>query len=203
MDTFLRCVGRTDARIVETRTSSGGAAYRAQLSDGALYDWMWERGLRPAKSLTLGPIDVPDELFAHLLRGLLDGDGSIYVRRQRPTKRLYPDYWYLRIWTYFTSASSEHIRWLRAAIESHLGARGWVEMSENRVDRHPFYRLRFGKADSTVLLGALYRDPAWPALARKRAIWDQHVREKPTVPKEGIEPSRPFGHTPLKRARIT
>ena len=176
VETLLECVSRPDARIVQVRTSSGGSAFRAQLSDVRLHQWLAARGLRPAKSLTLGAVEVPDDLFIHLLRGLLDGDGSIYVRRQRPTKRMYPDYWYMRIWTYFTSASLTHVEWLGDTIATRLGPRGWLEQM-HRPNRHPFYRLRFGKADSLALLGALYADPTWPALARKRDIWHRYVNE--------------------------
>jgi hypothetical protein len=170
VETFLACVGRSDARVALRRTRIGGTAYRAQLSDRGLYDWLVERGLTPAKSLTLGALDVPDGLLRHTLRGLLDGDGSIYVKRQRPTVRLYPNYWYLRLWTYFTSASPTHVSWLRARIHEQYGLEGWLERTDH-PNRHPFYRLRFGKADSMVLLDLLYGDPASPALLRKRSLW--------------------------------
>ena len=173
VETFLACVGRPDARVAPRRTRVGGIAYRAQLSDRRLYEWLTERGLTPAKSLTLGALDVPDDLFRHTARGLLDGDGAIYVKPQRPTVRLYPNYWYLRLWTYFTSASGAHLEWLRARIHALYGLDGWLECTE-RADRYAFYRLRFGKKDSMVLLGSLYADPASPALVRKRSIWIEY-----------------------------
>jgi hypothetical protein len=170
VETFLDCVGRPDASVGQRRTRTGGVAYRAQLSDRRLYDWLVERGLTPAKSLTLGALDVPDDLFRHTARGLLDGDGSIYVKRQRPTRRLHPDYSYLRLWTYFTSASRAHVEWLRTRIRAAYGIGGWLECDE-RADRRPFYRLRFGKRDSIVLLSSLYASAESPALVRKRDIW--------------------------------
>ncbi len=170
VETLLACIGRSDLRVASRRTRIGGIAYRAALSDRSLYDWFVERGLTPAKSLTLGGLDVPDELFRHTARGLLDGDGTIYVKRQRPTVRRYPNYWYMRLWTYFTSASGAHLEWLRAQIHRLYALEGWLECTE-REGRHPFYRLRFGKRDSIVLLESLYADAASPALARKRNIW--------------------------------
>ena len=43
-----------------------------------------------AKSLTLGSIDVPDEFLLPVVRGRLDGDGSVVNFVHAPTKRLYP-----------------------------------------------------------------------------------------------------------------
>ncbi|MEK7861997.1 MAG: hypothetical protein AAB295_01880, partial [Chloroflexota bacterium] len=161
---------RPQLRYVRSLSRIGNPVYRTSVSHVALYSWLEERGLTPRKSLTLGALDVPSEFLLHVVRGLLDGDGSIYVRQQRPTRRTYPGYVYVRLWTYFCSASADHIVWLRARLEAALGIRGWVERT-SRPDRKPFYRLRFGKRDSLVLLRQLYADPRWPALERKRAKW--------------------------------
>jgi hypothetical protein len=40
-------------------------------------------GLTPAKSLTLGPLSVPDEYFADFFRGCIDGDGTMLVYTDR------------------------------------------------------------------------------------------------------------------------
>jgi len=105
---------------------------------------------------------------------LIDGDGTIYVLRHRPTPKRYPDYWYVRLWTYFTSASRSHIEWLREELLTSYGLHGYVER-QVRKGRHDFYRLKFGKSDSLVLLTTLYRDPAWPALQRKRRKWTRYI----------------------------
>src|SRR6266581_8863418 len=148
---YLRCVGRENTRVFPTRTRTGGRAYRAAFSDTSLYDWLFARGIRPAKSLTLGAVEVPPVLLPHFLRGLIDGDGTIYVLRHRPTPKRYPDYWYVRLWTYFTSASRSHIEWLREELLTSYGLHGYVER-QVRKGRHDFYRLKFGKSDSLVLL---------------------------------------------------
>lgn len=76
LETFLRCVGRR-AKIGHVEGGYGTHGLRVQIGDVGLYRWLQSIGLTPRKSLTLGSINVPDELLAHLLRGLLDGDGSI------------------------------------------------------------------------------------------------------------------------------
>jgi hypothetical protein len=170
VEAYLRSIQREDVRIVPVRTKSGGRAYRAAFSDTTLYDWLFRLGIRPAKSLTLEGVSVPPAHFVHFARGLLDGDGSVYVLRHRPTPKTYPNYWYVRLWTYFTSASRSHIVWLQQELRRWLGVNGYVERSV-RAGRHDFYRLKFGKIESRTLFGALYADPAWPALARKRQKW--------------------------------
>jgi hypothetical protein len=170
VEVYLRCISREDVRIVRVRTRSGGGAYRAAFSDATLYDWLFGLGIHPAKSLTLGGVTVPAAHFGHFVRGLLDGDGTVYVLRHRPTPKTYPNYWYVRLWTYFTSGSRRHITWLQREIRLWLGLDGYVERIV-RVDRKDFYRLKYGKTESLVLLAALYADPASPALERKREKW--------------------------------
>lgn len=53
------------------RTRRGKAAYDAQFSDVAFYDWLLAKGLTPRKSLTLGAIEVPNDYLIPLARGLL------------------------------------------------------------------------------------------------------------------------------------
>lgn len=170
VEVYLRCIRREDVRIVQVRTRSGGRAYRASFSDATLYDWLFGLGIQLAKSLTLVGVAVPAAYIVHFVRGLLGGDRTVYVLRHRPTPKTYPNYWYVRLWTYFTSGSRRHIDWLRSEIRTWLGLNGYVERVV-RKGRKDFYRLKYGKVESRVLLAALYADLAWPALERKRRKW--------------------------------
>ena len=140
------------------------------MSDVRLYRWLLTLGLTPRKSLTLGAVRVPSPYFAPFVRGLLDGDGSIYVVRHRPTKSTYPDYWYERLWTFFTSASFAHLEWLQGRIASEYGLTGWIE-TRRRPPLNDFFRLKYGKRESLVLLAALYADRDVPCLQRKKDKW--------------------------------
>ncbi len=169
VETFLACLGRPNKYTVG-RTRRGKRAYYAQFSDVAFYDWLLARGLTPRKSLTLGSIDVPDAHLISLARGLLDGDGSISVFLDRPTRIRYPDYEYERLWVFFLSASQAHIDWLRGRIKELVGLNGYVERIV-RKKRHDLFRLKYGKRESIVLLRLLYSDPNAPCLERKRSKW--------------------------------
>jgi hypothetical protein len=106
--TYLRLLGRTN-RIKEAPTRTGGTVYFAEFGDTRLYRWFESIGLTPRKSLTLGPIDVPDTCLMALARGLFDGDGTIQNFIHRPTPRTQPAYRYERLWVYFASASRPHL----------------------------------------------------------------------------------------------
>jgi hypothetical protein len=84
MEAFLSCIGRNP---LTTTIRKDGNAYRVQLGDVELYRWFSEAGLTQRKSLTLGQVQVRPELFLDLVRGLLDGDGSISHYVHRPVQR--------------------------------------------------------------------------------------------------------------------
>jgi hypothetical protein len=171
----LRCLGKHNT-ISEFRTKSGNIAYRTQIGDVALCRWLPTIGITPRKSLVLGRIDVPDALVADLLRGLLDGDGSIINKRARAdTKRAHSYYWeYLR--TSFLSASRAHIDWLRGRIDGVFGLDGYVATARPRDGHAQMYTLRFGKRMSLELLPWIYADPDAPRLTRKWRVWAEYQK---------------------------
>jgi hypothetical protein len=175
--------------------------YRAQFGDVSLYRWLIAVGLHQRKSLTLGALQIPDEMFLPAVRGLLDGDGSVYNFVHRPTRREYPDYWYERLLVKFRSASRPHIDWLHAELRRQLSIEGCVEIRPARRGRHEMFHLNYGKHESVTLLTKLYEDPHAPRLVRKWRVWDSY-RRRNLVPKEGLEPSRPCGHMALNHTRI-
>jgi len=174
VQTFLNCIGRP-ARYTTRATRIGGTAYRASFSDVELYRWLESIGLTPAKSLTLGAIDVPEQFLMPLVRGLLDGDGSVLNYVHAPTKRAYPNYTYERLVVHFSTASQTHADWLRAKLQPIIG-NGNLACRPPRPPRHAFYTLRYGKAASVKLLGLLYADAAAPRLIRKWRTWDDYRR---------------------------
>lgn len=175
VETFLECIGRP-VRYGQRPTRTGGICYRASVSDVELYRWFIAIGLTPAKSLTLRGIDVPDAFLLPVVRGLLDGDGSVVNFVHAPTKRLYPNYRYERLAAQFNSASRPHLEWLRDRLEPILGTRGYVEVTPPKPPKHEFNVLRYGKYASIKLFTLLYPDPSVPRLIRKWEIWDNYRR---------------------------
>jgi hypothetical protein len=174
--TYLELLGRTN-KIGTERTKAGGTVYKVQFSDTRLYGWFQNVGLTPRKSLTLGPIDVPDEFLAPLVRGLLDGDGSISnaVWKADTTRR--SGYYYEWFRTRFVSASPQHLEWLKDRLGSRLNLRGWIWQDMSRGNG--IGCLSYGKHDSIKLLQWLYSNPAAACLLRKRAIWESYAARHP------------------------
>jgi hypothetical protein len=169
LETFLRCVDRR-AKIGHVKGGFGTNGLRVQIGDVGLYRWLQSIGLTPRKSLTLGPITVPDEVLAHLLRGLLDGDGSIidctYDGTGKARGRRYRT-----LLVRFNTASREHAEWVRHRISERYGLHGGLGCEDG------MYQLTYAKRASRRLLPLLYPAPNVPCLSRKREVWRNFERE--------------------------
>jgi hypothetical protein len=180
LETFLRCIARS-AHIGTNLSGFGSLTLRVQLGDVGLYRWLQSIGLTPRKSHTLGAIDCPSAVFPHLLRGLLDGDGSIVSGTYDGTgKARGRKYRVLKV--RFISASEAHILWLRRRISAEFGLSGSIR-SEKRV-----FRLTYGKRASVQLLHQIYPEPGVPCLQRKQLIWRDFQRECPKDAARGKMP---------------
>jgi hypothetical protein len=182
VETFLNCVGRNDP--IRRRKPSPGRSYRKPFyevlfSDVELNRWLVSIGLTERKSLVLGELRTPEEFILPLVRGLLDGDGSVVTCVSRPAPA-YPGYLYERLVTEFYSGSRAHLEWLRTELASHLGIRGSLQVSELRSTgfssaSRPLYCLVYAKWASMALLRALYRDADAPRLQRKWRVWNDYA----------------------------
>ena len=172
LETFLQCVGRR-AKIGNVEGGFGTGGLRVQIGDVGLYRWLQSIGLTPRKSLTLGAITVPDDVLVHLLRGLLDGDGSIidctYDGTGKASGRRYRT-----LLVRFNTASLEHARWIRNKIQALYGLTGGLWCEDG------MYQLTYAKRASGRLLQLLYPTPEVPCLARKRDVWRRFERESGT-----------------------
>ena len=173
VETYLALLGRTNT-VRKERTRAGNVLFTTQFSDAALYEWFRNVGLTPRKSLTLGGFPVPDPHLLPLVRGLLDGDGSIANFVHAPTRSTFPSYRYERLWVFFHSASRAHVDWLRARLSTVVGTEGYLEIRKEE-GRHDMFRLKYGKHAAIALLGQLYADPSAPRLRRKWRIWADYV----------------------------
>jgi len=169
LETFLRCVDRR-AKIGNVKGGFGTHGLRVQIGDVGLYRWLQSIGLTTRKSLTLGAIKVPDDLLAHLLRGLLDGDGSIidctYDGTGKASGRRYRT-----LLVRFTTASLEHAEWVRDKIRARYGLMGGLWCEDG------MYQLTYAKRASRRLLPLLYPTFDVPCISRKREVWRNFERE--------------------------
>jgi hypothetical protein len=179
---LLEAVRRCLRLTASITPCSGTKCFHIQWGDRVFYDWLLAIGLMPAKSLALGRIAVPDDVFRDFLRGCIDGDGSIvtYVDRHNTPKR--DTYVYDRLFVSLVSASSTFLPWIQSTVLRLHGLKG--HLTVRRVpERNAIWCLRYAKRDSVRLLRWLYYAPDLPALQRKReraeratarATWYRH-----------------------------
>lgn len=153
--------------------------YRIQITNVQLYDWLIKIGLSPAKSLTIGEINVPDKYFVDFLRGHLDGDGSITTYTDKYNAKKNKKYTYERIFVRFISASEKHILWLRNKIISNLNVKGAIHKTKVRnTSPNPIYIIKYGKKESIKLLSKIYYSANLPQLSRKKEIFNKYINKK-------------------------
>ena len=175
VETFLACIDRPAATMRQQ-----GNAYRVQFGDVELYRWFEDAGLTQRKSLTLGGLEFPDVLLFDVVRGLLDGDGSVRHYVHRPVLHDYPRYLYRRLSVLFHSASFNHLDWLQRRLRGALSISGAL-FRQRKSTPNPLYVLKFGKYESIALLTKLYEDPTSPRLARKWVIWEDFKAQPVTT----------------------
>ena len=172
VEAFLNCIGRPGAHISKERDRD---YFRAQLGDVELYRFFAAAGLTPRKSLTLGPLSFPPEYFWHVVRGLIDGDGSVKNYVHQPLKRRYPLLTYERLEVLFHSASLAHMMWLMSQLKRR-GIRAALVVDDRlppkRLSENPMYRVKLGKYAAISTLSAIYADPDAPRLRRKWVVWN-------------------------------
>lgn len=154
---FLSCLNLQN-KIGKKRSGSGREYSRVQFSDVVLYRFLLQIGLMPNKSKIVKDIKVPKKYIFDFLRGHFDGDGSFYSYKDPRWKNSFMFY------TSFTSASPEHIQWLRSMLYNSLSIQGHITKSNS----HSAYQLKYAKRESLKLLPKLYYDKEVVCLSRKR-----------------------------------
>lgn len=162
---------------VKTKLSPSGAqAYYVQFGDVSFYDFLISAGLMPRKSKVMGSLAIPKMYFADFLRGLFDGDGTVYGYQDKrwPSSFMY--------YTGFVSASPTFLIWLQSEIIKYTGVNGGKIKQGIRAQV-----LVFAKADSRKLYEFMYTNNPSFRLIRKFEklknfiINDPHVKITPVA----------------------
>jgi DNA-binding CsgD family transcriptional regulator len=126
-------------------------SYKIAFNDVWFRAFLEDIGLTPAKSKTIGPLLIPDAVFADFVRGCWDGDGTWVITQGQ----------YLR--ARLASASPRFLEWMQNRILLLSGLSGCK--SGDTLMYSGRYAIALGKW--------LYYAPDVPALSRKRAIWER------------------------------
>lgn len=149
-------IGSVHVTRVAPRPPRKGA-YILQVCDYVFRSFIEARGLGPDKALSVGALDIPDEVFVDFLRGEMDGDGSWVIGRGwRGVRYLIGK---------FVSKSSEYLIWIQGMTERLAGLQG-------RISGHG---LVFNGHKAERLGAWLYYRPDLPCLQRKRKRWENWV----------------------------
>ncbi len=130
---------------------------RIQFGSVNLYKFLLGIGMTPAKTKTIGELDIPSKYIFDFLRGHLDGDGCFYSYWDKRWKRSYMFY------TVFISASKEHINWIQKELNKKIKIKGHI----NRSGDHSIYQLKYAKNESIKLLKKIYYNKNVTCLYRK------------------------------------
>lgn len=150
---------RPGATIGMKKSGASNIAYRVQLGDVALYDFLLRVGLTPNKSLTLGALDFPDEYFRDFLRGVFDGDGSVYGVWDTRWRNSYMFY------TTIASASRKFLEWIMKKTKQL-----WPSIKCSiTTSKKGLFILQFAKQASYELFDLFYYEENVPCLKRKKA----------------------------------
>lgn len=125
---------------VLNKNSNG--VWRYAIVSRRLYYFLEDMGLMPNKSLKLGQLDTPDNMFYDWLRGEIDGDGSFYKDKQ--------GYLHLSI----VSGSYNFLDW----ISNKLDQFNLINGVGNVTGDHNTYQLKYAQKDSKQVAEAIYKD---------------------------------------------
>lgn len=156
LENYRRCL---DIATPITKKSSGVGkeSMRVQFKNVFFYNFLITVGLTPAKSKTLGPLNVPDKFFFDFFRGVFDGDGCTYSYFDSRWRSSFMFY------TTIASSSPRFIAWLQRNLAKKLSIRGHITTTPQK-----HYQLRYAKAESLRLLKKMYPSPQCVCLSRKR-----------------------------------
>lgn len=157
LETFLRCIGRSDIRITMKNGSYRKTITRVQVGDVTLYRFLLFIGLMPKKSKILGKINVPKEYFLDFVRGVFDGDGCSYSCYDSVFKNSF------RFYISFASASPRFLEWLQSELSSLVEIKGSISVSKNSS----YFQLRYSKREALELSRHMYCRKDSPHLQRK------------------------------------
>lgn len=129
--------------------------FQVQFGDVNFYRFLLSIGLTPAKTHTISELKIPENYFFDFLRGHFDGDGTFYS--------YWDPRWHSSFMFYlvFTSASKNHIDWLRHKIYNKIQIKGHINQSEK------LYQLKYAKMESIRLLFKIYPRKNTICLSRK------------------------------------
>lgn len=157
LSAFNKCLG-IDMKTSKKYSGAGNIAYYIQLGDVMFYQFLLKIGLTPAKSKTIGDLNVQRRYFFDYLRGYFDGDGCSYSYYDRVYNNSY------RFYISFASGSEKHFDWLRSKLNAYIGIKGSISRKFGSTN----VQLKYAKREAVILAKKMYHHKDLVCLKRKR-----------------------------------
>lgn len=165
---FMKALDISNPVSATRSTFTGKMVPRVQFSDVRFWEFLVSIGITPAKSKTIGKVQIPSAFFFDFLRGSHDGDGTFY------------SYWDPRwrssfmYYLVFGSASKEHLLWIQDTLRGLAGVFGHIT---GKGRGRTIYQLKYAKAESFTIIKKMYYSRAVICLSRKRKKIEEALRE--------------------------
>jgi hypothetical protein len=163
---FKQCLGLV-TKTSTKHSGTGSMAYYTQFGDVLFYEFLLDIGLFPAKSNTLGAVDIPEEYFSDFTRGYFDGDGSSYLYFDPKFQKSF------RFYVSFTSGSKKYLSWFRKRLTCAIGIKGYFSYNKNNL----YVQLKYSKKEAIIFSEYIYKTKKDLFLKRK------HLKTKKALDK--------------------
>lgn len=155
-------------KITKKYNSKQQSSWHVQFGNVVLFKWFVSIGITPRKSRTIAQVAMPDSLFLDFLRGLWDGDGSVYSYRD-------PRWGTYMYYISFATASELFAYWLQNRVQQITGLKGHITRNKTKKD-NDIFQLRFAKKESKVLFHSMFYTQKVACLKRKFAKMQKILR---------------------------
>ena len=137
-------------------------AWYVHFTSSNVANWLRSLGLTEAKSFTAPYPELPSEYEAAFARGLIDGDGSVYLARRRPGQQVAD--LQVRLVGASPYIRDGFCRWLSKYAITYTVGISHTTVWQVTVSKHESLR---------IMNRLLYPTPEVSTLARKRRLYDQ------------------------------
>jgi hypothetical protein len=158
LETIARAIG---GRRYLRKVSSSSNTYVISFCSKEMYQDIKAHGGTPRKSRTIGFPNVPLDLLPHFVRGVVDGDGTLWWNGDRPILQVY-------------SGSPRFLNGLIASVERGTG----IPAPTPQANRKNWV-VKWSTVRAQCLVAWLYIDNPGLALARKAAVAAQILEWRP------------------------
>ena len=146
--------------IIPPESEKHKIKYRLRIGDKELYDSVMKLGIYPNKSLTMKFPIIDNRYLPDFVRGYFDGDGCVYVEKQK------------RLRIIFTSGSYKFLETLCSKLKNELALRQTKIYNSRRS-----YQLSYSTNDAQKIYRYMYLPHTRLYLTRKKRVFTKALKK--------------------------